>query len=56
VAIMEFHPQCGALCGHYSQQHYHQVMPADTILVKKAITFPKWTFGAAFAPKNFNNI
>jgi hypothetical protein len=36
---------------HYSQQHYHPDWPADIILLGKAITFPQWRFGAAFAPK-----
>jgi hypothetical protein len=37
---MEFYPQDGAWCRHYSQQHYQPDMPADTILLGKAIPFP----------------
>jgi hypothetical protein len=37
---MEFYPQDEAWWRHYSQQHYHSDMPADTILLGTAITFP----------------
>ncbi|WP_276369501.1 hypothetical protein [Chryseolinea sp. H1M3-3] len=47
---MEFHPQDGAWCRHYSQQHYHPDIPVNTILLGKAI-ITQWTLGAAFAPK-----